>query len=170
MYGNQITNIMNPLEIQRRILIIQASESLLALLKDTEEISFVKNLINSNKNIVDSYNKQNLTITNITPTENGIYKSAIKKVVLGYYFNKLNLDEYEYESNEKLREKFKLRCDFLVLDEDFKSKYILYSRTCNKYYPNSLEKALKQSLHEIIISEFYKQNKKFINQLNTIKL
>lgn len=142
---------MDLLEIERINLLIDCSKKLKDLLINENEINFINNLIKENTDIINKYHNKSLIVTNVTKTEIGLLKSAIKKLVLAYY------------TGNYLIEELKKRCDNLILDDDFKSKYYLYSRNVNKAFPNSLEKALRNSLHTFIITEFYNQNKKYIN-------
>jgi len=148
---------MDLLEIERLKLVSLKSKELLSVLSGECESGIINNLLNRTEQIISHYNRQNLTVIDVTNKEKGIFKSAIKKVVLGCFFNKLG--------KENLREDFKKRCDKLKLEEDFILKYTLFSRQCNRMFPNALEKALLNTFHSVIINEFAKQNEEFLTNI-----
>jgi len=156
---------MDLLEVERLKLVVLKSKELLSVLSGECESGVISNLLNRTEQIINYFNKQNLTVTDITEKEKGIFKSVIKKVCLGYFFNKSQQGDLEYDFKEKIRDDIKKRCDNLILEDDIIFKYTLFSRQCNKYYPNPLEKALLNTLHSIIINEFTKQNEEFLINL-----
>jgi hypothetical protein len=149
---------MDLLQIEKINLLVKSAIELQTFL-EADDLAYVNSIIERNLLILKKYHLEKLVITNATKTEIGLLNSTIKKTVYGAYFNKLK------KQNKKVFLEFQERCINLFLDEQFKSKYILYCRSCDKYRQSPLEKAIKDSLLNHIQIEFYNQNKDFINKL-----
>jgi hypothetical protein len=79
---------MEAIEIEQHKLIIKNGNELLKVLLLCD-VDFLQNIISKSKNIIDNYNNSNLTIVDVSKQETGIWKSTIKKVVYGKYYNSI---------------------------------------------------------------------------------
>jgi len=78
--------LIEPIEIEQHKLIIKYSKELLKVCFKND-IDYLQKIIKKSEEIIKDYNNTNLTVTDITKKEKGIWKAAVKKIVYGKYCN-----------------------------------------------------------------------------------
>lgn len=160
------------IEIEQHKIIVELSKKLLNVCFDSQK-DIIKNLIKNSKNEINNFNSKELTVVDASKSELGLFKSAVKKIIYGKFLNviisKINKDDYNeddyYYKKDEIRNEFKNACNKTFFEKDLINKYILLSRKIeNIYFQTPLEKALKETLHLQIITEFQNQNIKLINK------
>ena len=74
--------LIEPIEIEQHKLIIKYSKELLKVCFKND-IDYLQKIIKKSEEIIKDYNNTNLTVTDITKKEQGIWKAAVKKIVYG---------------------------------------------------------------------------------------
>lgn len=84
------------------ILLNKLNDLLPFVFEDDKEL--IKKIISKSKNIVDDYNSKKLTVLDASIKEDGLFRSNVKKIVAGRYYNpisksmRLTLDDiYNYD-------------------------------------------------------------------------
>ena len=98
---------MEAIEIEQHKLIVKNCKELLKVSLEND-IDYLRNIINKSKNIIDNYNNENLTIVDVTKKEIGLWKSTIKKLVYGRYYNSIIK---KIDSHDDRSEDFEYACE-----------------------------------------------------------
>ena len=132
---------------QHKFVVDRATELLKVALK--RDIEYIKSIIQISQDVIDIYNKKNLTIVDPTKRELGLFSSKVKAVVLGRYFNPL---EREMIASRPYRDEYEYLCDECEKKTEYDEYYdeSKFCETC-KYELNKRSKE---------ISESYKQRDK----------
>lgn len=146
---------MELIEIEQHKLIVKNCKELIKVSLEND-IDYLQNIINKSKNIIDNYNNENLTIVDVTKKESGLWKSTIKKVVYGKYYNPIikNLDNH-YDRSE----------DFEYACEEHKDIYNHKDGTQEWFY--NVDKFCPTCKKEYLKRE--KETKDFYKNIENIK-
>ena len=90
---------MDILEIEQHRLVLKRAKSLIKVAFNSDK-EYLKNIISNSKGIIDNFNKENLTVLDVTEKENSNFSKALKFIVrsefLNYILKKLEKSRIDY--------------------------------------------------------------------------
>lgn len=148
-------NSIELIEIEQHKLIVEKCNELLKVCFKND-VDYLQKILKKSKKKIQDYNDKSLTIIDIRKKELGIWKSTIKKVVHGKYYNPIikNLDRY-YDGSE----------DFEYLCEEHKEIYTCADGTKDWFY--NVDKFCSNCKKEYLKRE--KKTKDFYDHKENIK-
>lgn len=156
-------------EIERHKRIVSHCNALLKLVK-TKDKELINEILNNSKSIIDTNNLSKLEVTNPTLIEIGRFNAVCKKLVRSKYgmskIKKLEGKGVEYwEARCEIYNDFDKALNNTIIKTETRDKYILLMRSAyNSFYYNDLQKAIRDSIHIEVLTQFQEQNEELINK------
>lgn len=145
---------MDELDVIRINMAVESLQKAVVYLNETDA-NVVREMIDTHIEVVNRYNRRNLTVINPTKKELGVVGSSLKKRVLSVY------------NDPAQKTWIKWLCDKTRLSKELVDAKILLARQHGSWYRmNKLEIELNEHLLQQMFMEFQTQNSKQLNKLN----
>ena len=79
---------MDVIELERHKAIVSSIDELIKIVVDESDVKKLKSILKHSRDELDFFNKQNLTVVDITKTEIGVFKGSSKRTIQSKYLRK----------------------------------------------------------------------------------